>query len=85
MYKRLHTVNRMIANNVLGENRQEVFYTTVSSMSNRTMIYYLLDLTSENEVSGIIYSFLRWKQNIFLAMISTEFVVKCVARILKIG
>ena len=42
-------------------------------------------LTSSNEFSGIIYSLFRERQNIFLTIFSTKFVVKCATKILKIG
>ena len=45
----------------------------------------VLILQSENEFSEIIYSFFRGRQNIFLIIFSTEFVVICAAKILKIG
>ena len=45
----------------------------------------VLFLTSDNEFSGIIYSLFRGKQNIFLIIFSTKFVVKCATKILKIG
>ena len=50
---------------------------------NKLMAINVLVLTSENAVSGIIYSLLRGRQNIFL----TLFVVKCrvLTRSLKIG
>ena len=45
----------------------------------------MLYLSSGNEFSGIIYSLFRGRQNIFLTIFSTKFVVKCAIKILKIG
>ena len=45
----------------------------------------MLFLTFVNEFSGVMYSLFGGKQNIFLTIFSTEFVVKCAAKILKIG
>ena len=45
----------------------------------------VLFLTSNNEFSGIIYSLFRGRQNIFLTIFSTKFVVKCAITNLKIG
>ena len=42
-------------------------------------------LTFDNGFSRIIYSFIRGRQNIFLPISSSNFVVKCAAHILKIG
>ena len=40
----------------------------------------VLFLTSDNEFSGIIYSLFRGRQNIFLTIFSTKFVVKCATK-----
>ena len=45
----------------------------------------VLFLTSDNEFSGIIYSLCRGRQNIFLRIFSTKFVVKCTTKILRLG
>ena len=45
----------------------------------------VLYLTFDNEFSGIMYSLFGGRQNIFLTIFSTKFVVKCAAKILKIG
>ena len=45
----------------------------------------VLFLTIDNEFSRIIYSLFGGKQNIFLTMFSTKFIVKYAAKILKIG
>ena len=45
----------------------------------------VLFLTSENEISGIIYCLFRDKQNIFLPIVRSKIVAKCAAKILKIG
>ena len=44
----------------------------------------MLFFTSENVISGIIYSYEVGKI-IFLTLLSTNFVVKCATKILKIG
>ena len=44
----------------------------------------VLFLTSENEISGLIYSLFRGRQNIFLPIVRSK-VVKCAANILKVG
>ena len=44
----------------------------------------VLFLSFDNEFSGIMYSLFGGKQNIFLTIFSTKFVVKCAAKILKI-
>ena len=41
--------------------------------------------TSDNEFLGIIYSLFRGRQNIFLRVFNTKFVVKCAMKILKIA
>ena len=41
----------------------------------------VLFLTSENEISGIIYRLFRGKQNIFLIIFNTKFVLKCAAKL----
>ena len=41
----------------------------------------VLFLTSENEISGIIYSLFRGRQNIFKIIFGTKFVVKCATKI----
>ena len=53
----------------------EEYYLTVSNV---------LFLTFDNEFSGIIYSLFGGRQNIFLKIFSTKFVIKCAAEILKI-
>ena len=45
----------------------------------------VLFLTFINEFSGIMYSLFGGRQNIFLKIFSTKFVVKCAAKSLKIG
>ena len=45
----------------------------------------VLLLTSENDISRIIYSLFKGRQNIFLTLSSTKFVLKCATKILKIG
>ena len=45
----------------------------------------VLFLISENEISGIVCNLFRGRQNIFLTIFSTKFVVKCVTKNLKIG
>ena len=45
----------------------------------------VLFLSSENAILGIIYSLLRSRQNIFLSLFSTKFVIKCATKILKIS
>ena len=45
----------------------------------------VLFLTSDNDFSGIMYSLFGGRQTIFLTIISTKFVVKCAAKILKTG
>ena len=45
----------------------------------------VLFLTSENEILGTIYNLFRDKQNIFLPILRSKFVVKCAAKLLKIG
>ena len=45
----------------------------------------VLFFTSEIEISGIIYSSFRDRQNIFLKIFSTEFVVKYATETLKIS
>ena len=45
----------------------------------------VLFLTFDNEFSGIMYNLFRDWQNIFLTIFGTKFVVKCAAKILKIG
>ena len=45
----------------------------------------LLFLTSENEISWIIYSLFSGRQNIFLTIFSAKFAVKCATKKLKIG
>ena len=37
----------------------------------------MLFVTTENEISWIIYSLFRGKQTIYLTLFSTKFVVKC--------
>ena len=49
------------------------------------MILMCCFLTSENEISGISDSLFRVRQNIFLTIFTTKFVVKCAINILKIG
>ena len=44
----------------------------------------MLFLMSDNEFSGIIYSLFRGRQNIFLTIFSTKFVIKCATEILKV-
>ena len=44
----------------------------------------VLFLTSENRISGIIYSLIRGIHNVFLTIFSTKFVVKYTSKILKI-
>ena len=44
----------------------------------------VLFLTSDNEISGIMDSLFRGRQNIFI-IFSTNFVVKCATKIVKIG
>ena len=41
----------------------------------------VLLLTYENEILAIIYSLFRDRQNIFLAIFSTKFVIKCATKI----
>ena len=45
----------------------------------------MLFLASDNEFSGISYSSFSGRQNIFLTIFSTKFVVKCETKIMKIG
>ena len=45
----------------------------------------VLFLAFDNEFLGIMYSLFGSRQNIFLTVFSTQFVVKCAAKILKIG
>ena len=45
----------------------------------------MLFLTFGNEFSGIMYSLYGGRQNIFLTIFGTKFVVKCAAKNLKIG
>ena len=45
----------------------------------------MLFLTLENEISVIVYSLFRGRQNIFLTIFSTKFVVKYPTKVLKIG
>ena len=45
----------------------------------------VLFLTFDNEFLGVICSFFRGRQNIFLSIFSTKFVVKCATKVLKIG
>ena len=45
----------------------------------------VLILTFGHEFSGIIYRFFRGKQTIFLTVFCTKFVIKCAAKVLKIG
>ena len=45
----------------------------------------VLFLTSDNELSRIMYRLFGGRQNIFLTIFCTKCVVKCVAKILKIG
>ena len=52
---------------------------------NITLMTHVLFLTSDNEFLGIIYSLFRDRQNIFLTIFSTKFVVKCATKILKIS
>ena len=47
--------------------------------------FNVLFLTFDNEFSEIICSSFEGRQNIFLTIFSTIFVVKCAANILKIG
>ena len=47
--------------------------------------FNVMFLTSDNEFSGIIYGLFRGRQNIFLTIFSTKFVVKCATKILKIS
>ena len=48
-------------------------------------VSFLMIVTSENETLGIIYSLFRGKQNIFLTIFSSKFVVKCATKTLKIS
>ena len=50
-----------------------------------SIIINVLFLTVDNEFSGILYSLFGGRQNIFLTIFSTKFVLKCAAKILKIG
>ena len=45
----------------------------------------VLFLTAENEILRIIYSLFRDRQNIFIKIFSTKFVIKLATKILKIG
>ena len=45
----------------------------------------MLFLTSDEKFLGIIYSLFRGRQNIFLTIFNTKFVVKYAIKILKIG
>ena len=45
----------------------------------------VLFLNFDNEFFGIMYSLFGGRQNIFLTIFITKFVVKCAANILKIG
>ena len=45
----------------------------------------VLFLTSDDDFLGIFYSLFKDRQNIFLTIFSTAFVVKCATKILKIG
>ena len=49
--------------------------------SNTNVLFFTFD----NEFSVIMYSLSGGRQNIFLTIFSTKFVVKCAAKILKIG
>ena len=51
----------------------------------RLILFTVLFLMSDNEISEIIYSLFRGGQNIFLTIFITKFVVKCATKILKIG
>ena len=46
---------------------------------------HVLFLKSDNEFSGISYILFRSRQNIFITIFGTKFVVKCATKILKIG
>ena len=59
---------------------------TLNKTKNETTIYTnVLLLTSENDISVIFYSLFSGRQNNFLTIFSTKFVVKCAAENLKIG
>ena len=45
----------------------------------------VLFVRSDNEFSRDIYSLFRGRQNIFLTLFRTKFVIKCAIKILKIG
>ena len=50
----------------------------------RRTVNYCTELTFEDEFSGIIHSFFRGKKNMFLTVLSTKFIIKYPAKILKI-
>ena len=61
-----------------------LFINNILAQTNRYI--YVLFLTSDNEFLGIIYSFFRGRQNIFLTIVRTKFVVKFSIKIsMKIG
>ena len=74
----------MVINNLL---IYLVFYCQCFQTHNQgtVVVINVLFLTSENEISGIIYSLFRGRQNIFLTIFSIKLDVKCATKILKIS
>ena len=65
--------------------RTLLFYKQNSGLHRKKNGFNVLFLTSENEISRIIYSLFRDRQIVFIIIFSTKFVVKCATNILKIG
>ena len=77
-----HLFTPMTVSGLVRTELQSNFTLPVSTFNS---VINLLFLTFDNGFSGITYNLFGGKQNIFLTIFSTKFVIKCAANKLKIG